>query len=661
MKTRWRHSLGLGAAALALASLTSGAFAGFVPGGVKTDTYSAQTVALGTGGNTVVVPNNQLTYVTTSGLYSGDTLTFTTTGNGTTFGGTAVVNIACASGVAALFPTGFGCAGTVVTPVTTGTNTITLTFTNPGAPAGTPVTCVGAVNCEAVPPGSTITVTSCTTGGPGNLPAVGTCPVAPAAIPLSTLTVTGVGNLASAAPATTGTGPASVFGTQQAPVAAAPPLGAVPTAFQTVFGQGTLGDVITVKANEVATCPAVICPILTSDANPLTDIFINSANSFAIASAGAGLLIDLSGTGGVQPGTNFLKTTSPATGLAPTTSTAGLAGTINFTNSAGQLDARNGVICCNATSTGVDVTGAPTLQTNTPLASVANVVVTGDFQTLTAAYLRTGNNVNSGVAGASTNATGGTLANGTSGAAGPEQAPSAISTCTTATAATDILSTTGVPGSTKVDFQTLTFAIPSSANVVNGAFINQLTYALCYVTNGSNIIPDTVGAGNSPSGGTTGAGFGSVKWSAQVNVPPLAPIGLVQNAFAGFDMGYAGVKAVFPTVFPATSGLTTFFRLVNTGVGQAPVFAVLIKDAQAGLLNTRTPLQGALAPIVTLGPFGAVYLQAETVAASVGGGLPGSALGLSSTVILLSPQPGLLMSRYGLEPSGDITVTPAGI
>ena len=193
--------------------------------------------------------------------------------------------------------------------------------------------------------------------------------------------------------------------------------------------------------------------------------------------------------------------------------------------------------------------------------------------------------------------------------------------------------------------------------MVNGAFINQLTYGLCYVTNGSNIIPDTISAGNAPGGGPQGAGFSSVKWSVQVNVPSLAPIGLIQNGAPGFDMAYAGIKAVFPTVFNASSGFTTFFRLVNTGLGNVPVYAILIKDQQAGLTNTRTPLQaGNATPITTLGSWGATYVRADDIATALG-----TTLGSTSTIILLSPQPSLGISRFGIEPTGDFIITAPGI
>jgi hypothetical protein len=598
MRLRWKHSPALAAAAVGLACLTPDASA--TTSGAATPpisvVYSAQTVALSPGGGTVIVPNGTtapagLHYTTTTGQFNGDAIVFVTQGSGTTFTGSAVAicvgpcNPANTYNVA-----GFG------------SNTVTVTIVSPAVP---PALAIG--------PGATIVLTS-----------TATPPAPPAPFPTSTLGVAGVTNLASPSAA----GPLTANGTQTQVFGVAN-TSVVPVTPATLFAPGNLGDTVTVQATQPAANLPPVCAacIVTSDPNPLPDFFFTSQNSFVIAPAGVTQLIDLGATGGSVPGTQFQRQTSAATGSTPTVSTAGFLGTMIYSNSAGLLDARFGNACCN--NSGNTTFG------NSPLNSTANVVIRGDFQTIVQAYLRPGNNVPGGVT------------NPVAGAVNPvEQAPSANTTCTPTQTGPDIPSS---PQPTGAGQNTLTFGIPSSLNSVNGLFINQLTLALCVVTNGTNVIADTLG--NTPGAGAAGGPAGGSTWTVTVTVPGITPdIGLVTNGKPGFDIAYAGGKFVFPNVFPSSSGFPTWFRLVNTGVGTSTIFALIQRD---GLGPVSIP--GSFAALT---PFTAFYALADSIASQ--GGI---ALTAHSTVTLLTPQPpgSLSITRMTGEPSGDIVLTPAGL
>src|SRR6266699_2530625 len=101
MKLRWKHLLGLGAAAVAIASLTPVAVASGFNNPV-TNTYSAQTVALNNGNVAIpsafIGPGGPLRYQTASGQYAGtaagaagDVITFTALTPGATFVGAPTV------------------------------------------------------------------------------------------------------------------------------------------------------------------------------------------------------------------------------------------------------------------------------------------------------------------------------------------------------------------------------------------------------------------------------------------------------------------------------------------------------------------------------------------------------------------------------------------
>ena len=495
---------------------------------------------------------------------------------------------------------------------TTGTGT---TFT--GALAAANVATAGCaagttVNTGPTVSGNTITlVMNAPAGGTGagcTITLISVGAPAPAGLPVS---VTGLNNLGPfAAAGTSNDTPSAVFGT-----------------FNTTSGQGagTIGlgteqDVITVAVTTDPT-PANI------DSNPQIASTLNSANSWlAPTTTSAGALVDLSGIGAptVPAGMGFQKV---ANGVLSATKSASL-GTITINNNNGTLDARFANACCN--------NSANTTLGNSPLTMAFNLNVIADLQTITSAYLRVGNNVNNTINGATP---------------GVEQNPNAnafSSVCSDTAGGADIVSS---PAPTAAGFQSMSFTIPSPTGTVNGSLsVNNLQYAVCVVTNGTNIIADTFA--NSPGiAGAGGGNFAGASTSLAAVVPGIAtPIALLTNAKVGWDINYAGQKLVFPHVFNSSTGRPSSFRIVNTGVGTFPVYAVLQKDGfSPGLVAG-----GSIAAVT---PFSAFYVKADDI---VGG--PGN-LGLNNTMTLLTPAPAgsLSISHFLNDPNGDIVLVPPGL
>jgi hypothetical protein len=360
---------------------------------------------------------------------------------------------------------------------------------------------------------------------------------------------------------------------------------------------------------------------------------LSSANTFAVGAAGTGALVDLTGTGGSTPGLQFQKV---ANGVPSTSTTASL-GTVVVANIA-NLDAVSANTCCGNTGN--------TPGGNKPLTYTVNFTLNGDFQTITQAFLRVGNNLPNGAT---------TTVNGAT--PGVEQNPnpnSFSSACTTTGATGDIPST---PAPTAAGFSNLSFAIPSPTSSVNGSLApNQTVYAVCVVTNNTNLIADTIT--NAP--GTSGFGGGvasGVTTNASVTVPGIAApisVGGLVNAKIGFDITYAGTKVVFPNVFSASTGRPSSFRLVNTGLGPPPagfpVYAILQKDGSAPIT-----IPGSFA---AMGNFAAFYVIADAIAAQ-----GGQTLGLNNTITLLTPAPpgSLVMTHFLNDPNGDIVLVGPGL
>jgi len=467
----------------------------------------------------------------------------------------------------------------------------------------------------AVPPGSTISLVS------GNASNIAT-------------TVTGLANLGPAqAPGVVGVNTV-FFGSPTAPASNS-------------AGAGSLVDLITVQANSAN--PAF------ADANPAPDLALTSSRTYNVAINSLNAIVDLTGVGGSTPGFQFQRLTGSAAGQQPTTSTASSLGTLTINNNAGLIDARYANLCCNNSGN--------TPNGNSPLPFTASVTVQGDFQTITTAYLRAGNNIaasgnNPTVAGATT---------------GFEQNPAsqATSVCTSTANGSDIVST---PLPTANGFNTLTFAVPSSnvaaafGGVNNQIATNPIAYALCIVTNNSNIIANTT-SGNGAGGGSPGVD--SIQGNVLGSSPPAGTTGVttsvslaftgipnslgvltnVHNGFGGFgDVVYAGSVVTFPNIFPASSGYPSSIRVVNTGLGTFPVYAVLQKDGQAPI-----SIPGSFAAMT---PFAAYYASVDSIAFQ-----GGTTLAPRNTLTILTPAaPGSLkISRLLNDPSGDVVLTGNGL
>src|SRR5262249_13510952 len=152
--------------------------------------------------------------------------------------------------------------------------------------------------------------------------------------------------------------------------------------------------------------------------------------------------------------------------------TAGFLGQFSLQSTAALLDARFGNACCN--NSGNTVGG------NTPLARTPHGKITRDFQTIIAAHLRQAKLI-------------------TQGQKAVEQTPSANGTCTPSTTTGDIISS---PLPIAAGNQAIEFSVPSTTNTsvsaggtTPAAFVNVPVYAICVITNATNIIPSTF---NSP-------------------------------------------------------------------------------------------------------------------------------------------------------------------
>jgi hypothetical protein len=260
-------------------------------------------------------------------------------------------------------------------------------------------------------------------------------------------------------------------------------------------------------------------------AGGIPDFSIISRNSFSTVLTPQTLGIDLSGAGlpTIFPGAGFRV--NPPTSGAATVSTAGFLGTFWINENQFDLDARNGLNPINAIGAG----------TNGPLTGNTTVTLAGDFATITNAYL-VPNNAGPPTANMSTAC----LAN---------QPNNAIGGATTINAGKNLI----------------TFpALPTPAN--NAGNSNSPVFAVCLVTNGTQVIQASPAILITASVAITGAPAGS------------AAVGLtVPNATFG-SINYEGSAFFAQNVFGINNGSPTFFRMVNTSNTNAPVWAVLTKD-----------------------------------------------------------------------------------
>jgi hypothetical protein len=252
---------------------------------------------------------------------------------------------------------------------------------------------------------------------------------------------------------------------------------------------------------------------------------IISRNSFSIVLTPQNLGIDLSGAGlpNVFPGAGF-KVNPPTSGAA-TVSIAGFLGTFWINENQFDLDARNGLNSISAIGAG----------TNGPLTGNTTVTLAGDFATITNAYL-VPNNAGPPTANMSTAC----LAN---------QPNNAIGGATTINA-----------GKNLITFPPL----PTPAN--NAGNSNSPVFAVCLVTNGTQVIQAPSNVQITASVAITGAPAGS------------AAVGLTVPNSTFASITYEGSAFFVQNVLGFNNGAETFFRIVNSSNTVAPVWAVLTKD-----------------------------------------------------------------------------------
>jgi hypothetical protein len=271
------------------------------------------------------------------------------------------------------------------------------------------------------------------------------------------------------------------------------------------------------------------------DNAPLFNLGLTSANLFSLTTSGQTLGIDLTGNGVTQtppvpPGGGFNVTPAsgtpinPATGQpSPTVSTAGFLGALGV-NTNTNIDARNGLF----------LDGNDPLFTNGSLAGAVIVTLSGDFSTITSAYLIPNN------AGS----------------------PSAnMSACLPTPPGNSIAGTISSPGKNSIRFA----GLGNPGNPALGAGSNRLLYGVCLVTNGTQVIqPARPVAINANA--TIGTGANAITTGL------TAP----NQTFGSID--YLGVVFFAQNVFGINNGSPTFFRMVNESNTAAPVWAVLTKD-----------------------------------------------------------------------------------
>ncbi len=399
------------------------------------------------------------------------------------------------------------------------------------APAGNTFTLAGGTLCQWFPGAVTTTPTLTGSGNP-----IINCPVPGAGGPYTFVQLTGgaTGNVSLSGPDVARLGQNIYPGL--APVS-----------------NNVISAVVQINAS------ATSGGAFTGDAAPIPNLALESHNSFSIFLGGTTLGIDLTGSGltltpPIPPGGGFVVNQANGT---RTVSTAGFLGDLWVNENQGDLDARTGLFCIN----GPSFSGNP----NCAAALSGNVAVTltGDFATITTAYL---------------------LPN--LAAAGNPVASQA--TCTPGTPPAN-----NVAGTIDTAKRTITFAnIPTP----NTTAVTSPTpaFAVCLVTNGTQVIQ------------TTDPASVQIMVSVTLTSPSPLTFSLTTAPSATFgSIAYQGAAFFAQNVFGINNGSPTFFRMVNPSNVAAQVWAVLTKDVVnqspetgAGSCNFTAPATGSatLAP-----------------------------------------------------------------
>jgi hypothetical protein len=297
----------------------------------------------------------------------------------------------------------------------------------------------------------------------------------------------------------------------------------------------------------------------TGDATPIPALALLSRNSFTLTLGGAALGIDLTGNGlgatpPIPPGGGFAVNQANGT---RTVSTAGFLGTVWPNINQFDLDARTGLNCINGPSLSGNPNCAAALSGNTA------VTLTGDFATITTAYL---------------------LPN----QAAANNPVANQSACTPGTPPAN-----QVAGTIDIAKRTITFANIPTPNTNTGSNPTPV-FSVCLVTNGTQVIQTTDPA--------------NVQIMVVVTLTSPSPLTIsLTNAPSQFfaTIAYQGSAFFAQNVFGINNGSPTFFRMVNPSNTAAQVWAVLTKDVPnsspetgAGSCNFTAPATGSatLAP-----------------------------------------------------------------
>ena len=358
------------------------------------------------------------------------------------------------------------------------------------------------------------------------------------------------------------------------------------------------------------------------DPAPIANTSLTSSALFFLNANGQSLGIDLTGNGlpAIPPGAGFNvtpATVQPVVNGVPsqTASTAGFLGTLSIFVST-NLDARNGLFLG---------AGDP-LFTNGSLTGAVTTTLFGDFATLTSAYLLPNNNVPAG-----------------------NQA-----SCTAAAPAGAV---TGTINATK---NSISFT--GLGNPGNPAFNGNVQFAVCLVTNGTQVIQQS-------NGGPAGSfGVGIIGSVTVTGIATPIPLTSVNQTFG--NITYQGTVFFAQNVFGAANLYPVFFRAVNQGNTPAQIWAVLTKDVsnvvpETGAGSCTFPAGGSTAPVTgtcnisfvanltavsdptglskgLLQPNTGAYYLADSIATQAGTTLPAG--NNKATVFLLSPNAGLQFS-----------------
>lgn len=370
------------------------------------------------------------------------------------------------------------------------------------------------------------------------------------------------------------------------------------------------------------------------DSTPLPNFALVSRTSFGLFSLSRTLLIDLTGSGlpTNPPGASFVTNNADGTRGV---SSAGFLGSFGVSVSQNDLDARTGLNCINGPTNSGNVNCASAITGNTTL------VLTGDFSTLTAAYL---------------------VPNAASGGL----AVASAANCTT-TAPSNAL--TGTIDTAK---RTITFPLIQTPSSVLTS--TEPVFGVCLLTNGTQVIQAEP----------------SVRWVVTVDFGGGIKDTLTPAPNGSFgSIAYEGATFFAQNVFGfAQTGTRTYFRAVNQSNTPAQIWAVLTRDVinqapETGQGSCSVPAGGGTAPITSscnisfvanltssfvttnqassaglLQPNTATYYTGDDIATLAGTTVTSGGGFLQSTVRLLSPNSGVVFSALSQGSTGLLVNTP---